>query len=295
LPWFSSPELEWPTRRQRRKRKTAAQLSEEPVELPSIAGGNTNTEVGSALEEPTIEEQNIEDEAAPRPETPSTNHAPSEEISTNPTTPSSQQQTLSIAGDTTPVAPKPLPKTAIPAVPVIPALPKSLPRELSKTSPELNKAQSSAFARETIALPVETQAPAFGDAVLQDSVVDGRKEGVTALPAWSRPKVWSGLFNSSQTSAPPIIEAHRGSVALDSTKPTTNSLADILKSFSATSNDSKIPFIEPRGLVNSGNMCYMNSVLQVLIFCVPFYTFLDKVKKGAVHRFNSETPILDSM
>lgn len=263
------------------------------MELPSILGANIEAEADSTLEAPAIEEQVIDEEAVLRPETPSTNHAPSEEISTNPTTPSSQQQTLSIAGDTTPVALKPLSKTTVPAIPVIPALPKSLPRESTKASPELSKATS--IVQEAIATPVETQGLASGDAAAQELVVDESKETVPAPPAWSKPKVWSGLFNSPAASAPSTTEVHRGSVAPDSAKPTTNSLADILKSFSATSNDSKIPFIEPRGLVNSGNMCYMNSVLQVLIFCIPFYTFLDKVKKGAVHRFNSETPILDSM
>ena len=28
--------------------------------------------------------------------------------------------------------------------------------------------------------------------------------------------------------------------------------------------------IRPRGIVNSGNMCYANSVLQLLVYCTPF-------------------------
>jgi ubiquitin carboxyl-terminal hydrolase 10 len=36
-------------------------------------------------------------------------------------------------------------------------------------------------------------------------------------------------------------------------------------------------------------------VLQVLIFCLPFYDFLDQVSKKAAHSFKSETPLLDAM
>ncbi|KAG7089705.1 hypothetical protein E1B28_011360 [Marasmius oreades] len=40
----------------------------------------------------------------------------------------------------------------------------------------------------------------------------------------------------------------------------------------ATSNASEI-HIRPRGLTNTGNMCFANSVLQVLLYCEPFWRF----------------------
>jgi ubiquitin carboxyl-terminal hydrolase 10 len=36
-------------------------------------------------------------------------------------------------------------------------------------------------------------------------------------------------------------------------------------------------------------------ILQALVFCVPFYDFLDQVAKRAVHSFKSETPLVDAM
>ncbi|KAK9312976.1 hypothetical protein V1524DRAFT_437473 [Lipomyces starkeyi] len=59
--------------------------------------------------------------------------------------------------------------------------------------------------------------------------------------------------------------------------------------------EEKPPVLIPRGLVNTGNMCFMNSILQILLYCVPFYSFVDTLGKKLTHRFNSETPILDSL
>jgi hypothetical protein len=36
-------------------------------------------------------------------------------------------------------------------------------------------------------------------------------------------------------------------------------------------------------------------VLQVLIFCIPFYDFLDRVGQRAAHKFKSDTPLVDAM
>ncbi|XP_044717095.1 ubiquitin carboxyl-terminal hydrolase domain-containing protein [Hirsutella rhossiliensis] len=77
-------------------------------------------------------------------------------------------------------------------------------------------------------------------------------------------------------------------------KTNANSLAEAIREYQVGSVD-KISFLEPRGLINTGNMCYMNSVLQVLMFCVPFHDFLDQVSKRAIHSFKSETPLVDAM
>ena len=38
-----------------------------------------------------------------------------------------------------------------------------------------------------------------------------------------------------------------------------------------------------------------SQVLQVLVFCIPFYDFLDKVATKAAHAFKSTTPLVDAM
>jgi ubiquitin carboxyl-terminal hydrolase 10 len=74
-------------------------------------------------------------------------------------------------------------------------------------------------------------------------------------------------------------------------------LADVLSSLGedVTQYSDKIGFLEPRGLVNTGNMCYMNSVLQILVSCVPFHQFLDHVGRRSAHSFHSDMPLIDAL
>ena len=41
--------------------------------------------------------------------------------------------------------------------------------------------------------------------------------------------------------------------------------------------------IRPRGLINAGNMCWANSVLQVLVYSPPFYRLFNALGKAGVH------------
>lgn len=54
--------------------------------------------------------------------------------------------------------------------------------------------------------------------------------------------------------------------------------------------------ISPRGLTNTGNICYMNAVLQCLMFCEPFNKILHYIDEKAIGFLNqkSPTPIIDA-
>ncbi|KAM5538092.1 hypothetical protein V8D89_008289 [Ganoderma adspersum] len=59
--------------------------------------------------------------------------------------------------------------------------------------------------------------------------------------------------------------------------------------------------IRPRGLVNTGNMCFANAVLQILIYCPPFHRFFSELKKhlagpvvGSQREGTKATPLVDA-
>jgi ubiquitin carboxyl-terminal hydrolase 10 len=242
------------------------------------------------------------DTSAIRPETPLTSQPQSEEAhSTNPTTPSSAKHVpVTPNGDTTPVAAKQAQKPAVPAVPLVAAAPKGTSQ--NPTTQSADKATGEVDGRDD-----------GKSALVEDKAeTEDTPAPAPAPQAWTKPKAWAGFFNPSAPNGN-NSKSEKGSMGNHSAnKANTESLADALRSFSVESNDSKIAFLKPRGLVNTGNMCYMNSVsdltscynlrlltywqvLQVLVSCVPFYSFLDQVGKRAPHSFKSGTPLIDAM
>ncbi|QPH05440.1 hypothetical protein C2857_003227 [Epichloe festucae Fl1] len=138
---------------------------------------------------------------------------------------------------------------------------------------------------------------------------DAVSEPVTSTaPAKAAPSSWAKLFSQPASRNPPrlngvnAVSAGQGGeseTAASVVVPGSNfslahksSLAEVIRSFRVDGNY-RAALIEPRGLINTGNMCYMNSVLQVLVCCAPFYDFLEQLRQKAAHNFKSETPLVD--
>jgi ubiquitin carboxyl-terminal hydrolase 10 len=154
---------------------------------------------------------------------------------------------------------------AVPAVPVVPALPKASPKE------------TKAAAATSVEQQAESTQPAAegADGSAEEKASEAAEPAPAPAAAWSKPKLWAGLFNkpggsaastsAAATAAPTQTngDATNGSAVAPGAgsfaKANASSLAQALQAYRPISPD-KLAFLEPRGLVNTGNMCYMNSV-----------------------------------
>jgi ubiquitin carboxyl-terminal hydrolase 10 len=55
--------------------------------------------------------------------------------------------------------------------------------------------------------------------------------------------------------------------------------------------------IAPRGLINNGNMCFANSILQVLVYCAPFWNLMQLLRRETKGDLSgqSKTPSMDAV
>lgn len=251
-------------------------------EEQSIAGVNEN---GDGDQTPTEEPEESQASTVAVPsdaevDTPSTSHPPSETDAVQPPTPSA----VAAASQPSGTSSKHTRSTTKPAVPLIP-IRAAKPQSAASTTQQSVKSPSAAQPGAAQETPVEGDGSAEETPKASTPKPAALKSWAELLRAKNAPVVAQAPAISNGTAAPPVNAP---------VVPKSNTLADVLASFSVES-DKKVAFIEPRGLVNTGNLCYMNSILQVLVFCVPFYDFLDQVAKRAVHSFKSETPLVDAM
>ena len=202
----------------------------------------------------TLKNENEREKSTEPPSTPTPleSDVPSEDPSTQPTTPASSVPTPSAKSQQTPTQPKP--RSTGPIAPVIPALPQS-PTATRKTH------------RDSI---VSTQSKTSEDATAQSTTNTATEslDSQVAPPAPPAPKPkpssWASLLRGPQTSSAASSTADGSSSANGVLTGRGEALADALNDMSLSNEaPSKISFLQPRGLVNTGNMCYMNSVRDI--------------------------------
>ncbi|KAJ5539260.1 hypothetical protein N7513_007592 [Penicillium frequentans] len=271
VPWLSVPEVSFPARVDSRRRRNPMR---DFVEFPKKDGrwiiGPRKGEV-EPLEEgkPT----DFATQLISEPLTPTTSVPQSDANSTQPTTPSSAAKSN---------AQQKTPKPAIPVVPVVPNVP-GTPRRQTKDS-----------ASATAETPKSNSAIDPDTSVESTTVNEDSSKPSSPVRA-AAPKSWAELLRSRQ--AAKSASAAASAQPSNATTQKSETLADILTSLGedVTKYSDKIAFLEPRGLVNTGNMCYMNSVLQILVSCVPFHQFLDYVGRRSAHSFHSDVPLIDAL
>ncbi|KAF3988758.1 hypothetical protein FT663_03846 [Candidozyma haemuli var. vulneris] len=128
----------------------------------------------------------------------------------------------------------------------------------------------------------------------------------------TRPSNWAAILQTTATKKAPkkttaTSKSSQAPIESKSASPAPASITDGPQSLGLLSlkmlfdpefSFSSLPSysINPRGLTNTGNICYMNAVLQCLMFCEPFNKLIRHVDEKAVGTLDkkSSQPIVDA-
>lgn len=113
---------------------------------------------------------------------------------------------------------------------------------------------------------------------------------VVPLPAKVPPKNWADLLRSPISAT----NGHNGARSHGVVAHSFTNLADLVSRYDPKTH-ATAAMIQPRGLVNHGNMCFMNAILQVLVYCPPFYNLFDRIGREVRQKISSRTPLMDAM
>lgn len=249
LPWYSVPGADFPPRARRRRRRRQNLQEADAVFIPPRVTAEED------IHEQTPEEVASETStiAAPsEPETPATSQATSESDFSPVSTPVTPAQVAVSSPKATPTQPQHARKdtrTAI-AVPNIPSFQKPKPSPPAADKPEAKSPQ----AEEATPAPEEQKSVAA-----EENEAAEETPSPVSPPPKPAPKSWADLVRRNIATTSSTGLQNGGVMTNGPGLPKSASLADALKQYS-TQIDARLSFLEPRGLVNTGNMCYMNSV-----------------------------------
>ena len=252
LPWQSF-QGDFPAKSSRGRRKLRHQPIDAAVQLPPRPEATFQEETESSRAQVEGPDASV----APRPvavETPATSNPPSEVMSTQPTTPTS-----SVPPQNTTTKPNNTGHTSVPSISIRPAVPNiPLPNRaarVTKTESLASESTKPAISNNQVSSRDVPSSPAKQEA-------DPLPE---AAPVKAAPKSWADLVRTKTAGQGNTLagqdKSPDTSVSNGIFSSRTSSLAEVLNAFKVKGDaETKTAFLEPRGLVNTGNMCYMNSV-----------------------------------
>lgn len=195
--------------------------------------------------------------APSEPQTPTTSAMLSDADSTQPTTPSSPVQVGTSRPQSRSRAQAKVSKPAVPLVPVVPIVPHrpSTPRQPTK-----DDASHTSETPKTGAVASGSTPEAKEEIVAQSA--DSEQPAKPMSPTRAAPKSWADLVRSKALPRGAVAPGTASAGSSDLMVHKAESLADVLSRLgeNVSQYSDKVAFLEPRGLVNTGNMCYMNSV-----------------------------------
>ncbi|WWC85843.1 uncharacterized protein L201_000710 [Kwoniella dendrophila CBS 6074] len=107
--------------------------------------------------------------------------------------------------------------------------------------------------------------------------------------------------NGDATPAIPVVEKKKvpfnyaAAAAVGATMSPQEELAKLLSEGVKGKGKENAQATLPRGLINTGNMCFANTILQVLVYCSPFTELFEELGKRLKADLARKTPLLEAM
>ncbi|KAI8067316.1 hypothetical protein BDF21DRAFT_112628 [Thamnidium elegans] len=213
-----------------------------------------------------------------------------------------------------PIQPEPQPKSK--PTPPPPSKPEPQPQPQQQKQQKQSKQQKNTIKKEatkqvnnakapTTTPPVELPSPQL-EPTATAAPVPAPVPAPAPAPVPAPITSWASLVKKSEpvkkapAATAAATPATNGKPLAKSTKPSSptsssskfTGVADIISKYEPNYN---APLLQPRGLINNVNTCFMNVILQPLSHCAPFYNLIKTISKQTKHAFKSKTPLLDSI
>lgn len=121
--------------------------------------------------------------------------------------------------------------------------------------------------------------PLGGSAIFSESV-----NGVD--PASEKSK----QFSHSRSASSPLNPSRKSKAGKGTSAPA--SLATLI---GEAETKFTAPLTYPRGMINKGNLCFANAILQTLVYCAPFYNLFRLLGHTVPHDLHNSTPLMEAV